>query len=38
LTFAEAVARIWVGDCGRSLVPTDDRQEIAAERKVANRR
>jgi hypothetical protein len=39
LTFAEAVEQIRVGDCGRSRLPTDDRDKFAAERlhlKVAN--
>ncbi len=28
LTFAKAVGQIWVGDCGRSSVPTDDRDHV----------
>jgi len=39
LTFAKAVEQIWVGDCGRSPVSTEDGDKFAAERlhaKVAN--
>jgi len=31
LTFAEAIERISVGDGGRSRLPTDDRDEFAAD-------
>jgi hypothetical protein len=32
LTFAEAIERIRVGDCGRARVQNDDRDKLAAER------
>ena len=32
MTLAEAVEQIWLGDCGRSLVPIDDRDKFAVER------